>query len=184
MVIVKSFKADARKVSFETLHGGQSTSSTQLIIPNYPVILSRRRSTTVSLETYLFYSIRIEMMMFVPWAELVVVFTPIMFPDSKLPFSSVFLEAFIDSYSPWRHQPCSSTPGSSSSWFIAVSVTCPLKTRQNSVNTTTSKDATMSSNRCSWMLRPENERQEWEMFTAQLYRSVLVYIITRVYKYY
>ena len=112
------------------------------------------------------------------------VFTPVMFPDNKLSFSSVILEAFIDSYSPWRHQPCSSTPGSSSSWFIAVSVTCPLKTRQNSVNTTTSKDATMSSNRCSWMLRPENERQEWEMFTAQLYRSVLVYIITRVYKYY
>ena len=33
-------------------HGGQFTWSTQLIILNYPVILSYRRSTTVSLETY------------------------------------------------------------------------------------------------------------------------------------
>ena len=36
------------------LCGGQFTLSTQLIIPNYTAIISRRRSTTVSLETYPF----------------------------------------------------------------------------------------------------------------------------------
>ena len=43
---------NARNVSFETLYGGQFTLLTQLIILNYPVILSHRRITTVSLETY------------------------------------------------------------------------------------------------------------------------------------
>ena len=33
-------RANTRNVSFETLSGGQFTLSTQLIIPNYPVILS------------------------------------------------------------------------------------------------------------------------------------------------
>ena len=42
-------RANARSVSFETL---PLTLSTQLIIRNYTVILSHRRSTTVSLETY------------------------------------------------------------------------------------------------------------------------------------
>ena len=45
---VKSLKA--------SLYGGQFTLSTQLIILNYPVILSHRRSTTVSLVTYTLYS--------------------------------------------------------------------------------------------------------------------------------
>ena len=48
--------AYAQTVIFETLYGGQFTISTQLIILNYPVILSHRRSTTVSLETYPFCS--------------------------------------------------------------------------------------------------------------------------------
>ena len=48
--------AYAQTVIFETLYGGQFTISTQLTILNYPVILSHRRSTTVSLETYPFYS--------------------------------------------------------------------------------------------------------------------------------
>ena len=47
-------KANVRNVNFETLYSGQFTLSTQLIILNYPVILSYRRSTTVSLETYSF----------------------------------------------------------------------------------------------------------------------------------
>ena len=42
--------------SFKTIYGGQFTLSTRLIIFNYPVILSHRRSTTVSLETCLLYS--------------------------------------------------------------------------------------------------------------------------------
>ena len=46
--------ANARNVSFLTLYGGQFTLSTQLIVQNYPVILSHRRSPTVSLETYPF----------------------------------------------------------------------------------------------------------------------------------
>ena len=47
-------RANARNVivSLKTLHDGQFTFSTQLITLNYPVILSHRRSTTVSLETY------------------------------------------------------------------------------------------------------------------------------------
>ena len=45
-------RANARNVSFETLYGGQFTLSTQLIILNYPVIISHWRSITVSLETY------------------------------------------------------------------------------------------------------------------------------------
>ena len=48
-------RANARNFSFETLHGGQFTLSTQLIILNYPVIFSFQRSTTVSSETYPFY---------------------------------------------------------------------------------------------------------------------------------
>ena len=36
-------RAKARNVSFKTLYGGQFTLSTQLIILNYPVILSHRR---------------------------------------------------------------------------------------------------------------------------------------------
>ena len=39
-------------ISFATLFGGQFTLSTQLIKPNYPVVLSHWRSTTVSSETY------------------------------------------------------------------------------------------------------------------------------------
>ena len=49
-------KASARNVSFVTFYGGQFMLSTQLIILNYPVILSHRRSTTVSLETYPLFS--------------------------------------------------------------------------------------------------------------------------------
>ena len=49
-------RANVPNVSFETLNGGQLTLSTQLIIPNYPVILSHRRNTTVSLETYPLHS--------------------------------------------------------------------------------------------------------------------------------
>ena len=45
-------RANTRKVSFQTFYGGQFTSSTQLIILNYLVILSHRRSATVSLESY------------------------------------------------------------------------------------------------------------------------------------
>ena len=35
-------RANARNASFETLHGGQFTLSTQLIILNYPVFYNRR----------------------------------------------------------------------------------------------------------------------------------------------
>ena len=45
-------RANARIVSFQILYCGQFPLSTQLILPNYPVILSHRRSTTFSLETY------------------------------------------------------------------------------------------------------------------------------------
>ena len=44
-------RANTRKDSFETLNGGQFTSSTQLIKPNY-LELSHWSSTTVSVETY------------------------------------------------------------------------------------------------------------------------------------
>ena len=65
LATVNSFKADvlswrwanARNVSFETLKGGQFRLSTQLVTPNYPDIFYHRRSTTVSLETYPFYSL-------------------------------------------------------------------------------------------------------------------------------
>ena len=45
---------NARNVSFKTLYSGQFTLSTQFIILNYvyPIILSHKRNTTVSLETY------------------------------------------------------------------------------------------------------------------------------------
>ena len=49
-------RAYARNVSFETLNGGLLTLSTQLIIPNYFVILSNGRSITISYETYPLYS--------------------------------------------------------------------------------------------------------------------------------
>ena len=49
-------RADAQNVCFETLYVGQFTSSAQLIILNYPVILSHRHSTTVSFEAYPFRS--------------------------------------------------------------------------------------------------------------------------------
>ena len=48
--------ANIRNVNFETLYGGQFMLSTQLIILNYPVVLSHKHSTTVSLETYPLYS--------------------------------------------------------------------------------------------------------------------------------
>ena len=56
MTALKSYEAGVLGFSFKTLYGGQFTLSTRLIIFNYPVILSHRRSTTVSLETYLLYS--------------------------------------------------------------------------------------------------------------------------------
>ena len=53
-VCERRFRPDEGQTrSFETLYGGQFTLSTQLIILNNPVILSHRRSTTISLETYL-----------------------------------------------------------------------------------------------------------------------------------
>ena len=45
-------RAKTRNYSFETLYSGQFTLSTELITPNYLVILSHRRSTTFSLEAY------------------------------------------------------------------------------------------------------------------------------------
>ena len=48
-------RANALNASFETLYGGQFTFLTQLIIPNYSVILSQLRSTTVSLQTYVLF---------------------------------------------------------------------------------------------------------------------------------
>ena len=50
-------RANARNVSFETLYSGQFTLSTQLMIPNYLVILFHKRSTTVSSETYPLYQV-------------------------------------------------------------------------------------------------------------------------------
>ena len=44
------WRVNARNVSFETLYGGQFTLSTQLTILYYPVILSHRHSTAVSLK--------------------------------------------------------------------------------------------------------------------------------------
>ena len=41
-------------ISFKTLYYNQFALSTQLIIPNYSVILSQWYSSTVSLESYLF----------------------------------------------------------------------------------------------------------------------------------
>ena len=52
-----SSERNARNVSFETLYGGQFTLRTQLIKPNYFVILPHRRSNTVSLGTLPLYSI-------------------------------------------------------------------------------------------------------------------------------
>ena len=52
VISLEWWRANARNVSFGTLYGGQFTFSTQLIILNYPDILSHRRSTTISLETY------------------------------------------------------------------------------------------------------------------------------------
>ena len=49
-------RANARNDSLWTLCGGQFTFSSHLITLNYPAILSHRRSTTVSLETYPLYS--------------------------------------------------------------------------------------------------------------------------------
>ena len=56
VISLEWWRANARNVSFGTLYGGQFTFSTQLIILNYPDILSHRRSTTISLETYPLYS--------------------------------------------------------------------------------------------------------------------------------
>ena len=44
--------ANGWNISFVTLYSGQFTLSTQLIKPNYPVVLSHWHSTTVSSETY------------------------------------------------------------------------------------------------------------------------------------
>ena len=44
-------RANTPKISFKTLYGGQFVLSTELIILNYPVILSHRHSARVSLET-------------------------------------------------------------------------------------------------------------------------------------
>ena len=44
-------KAHVPNVSFETLNGSQFTLSTQLVLPNYPVILPHRLNTTIFLET-------------------------------------------------------------------------------------------------------------------------------------
>ena len=49
-------RANAQNISFETLYSGQFMLSTQLIILNYPVILSHWCNTTVSLETFPLYS--------------------------------------------------------------------------------------------------------------------------------
>ena len=59
MIFISKRRANARNVSFENLHGGQFMLSTQMIIPNYFVILSHRRSSIVSIETYPLYSFRI-----------------------------------------------------------------------------------------------------------------------------
>ena len=49
-------RAKARNTSFKTLYDGQFTLSTQLIALNYPVIISHRRSSTVSRENFCPYS--------------------------------------------------------------------------------------------------------------------------------
>ena len=56
MTALKSYEAGVLGFSFKTIYSGQFTLSTRLIIFNYPVILSHRRSTTVSLNTCLLYS--------------------------------------------------------------------------------------------------------------------------------
>ena len=45
--------------ALQPLRGCQFKLSTQLIKPNYPVILPHRRSTTVSLETYPLHQLRL-----------------------------------------------------------------------------------------------------------------------------
>ena len=61
MIFISERSANARNVRFETLHGGQFMLSTQMIIPNF--ILSHRRSTIVSSETYPLYSFRISIIL-------------------------------------------------------------------------------------------------------------------------
>ena len=63
MIFISERRANARNVSFETLHGSQFMLSTQMIIPNYFVILSHRRSSIVSSETDPLYSFRISIIL-------------------------------------------------------------------------------------------------------------------------
>ena len=59
---------NARNVCFETLYGGQFTLLTQLIILNYPVILSHRRPKKVEhllSVRHIFYQMKI----FTKWAN-------------------------------------------------------------------------------------------------------------------
>ena len=63
MIFISERSANSRNVSFETLHGGQFMLSTQMIIPNYFVILSHRRGSIVSSETDPLYSFRISIIL-------------------------------------------------------------------------------------------------------------------------
>ena len=72
-------RARARNVNFETLYDGQFTLSTQWIILNYPVILSHRRRTTVSLETHSLYDWYIDR-----WITLFIRLTEILLHNKNL----------------------------------------------------------------------------------------------------
>ena len=50
-------RTNTRKVSFQTLYGGQFTLPTQLIMLNYLVILSHRCNTTIFFPSYPLYSV-------------------------------------------------------------------------------------------------------------------------------
>ena len=51
----QNLSQNARNISFETLYGGQFNLTSQLIMPNYLIILSHWLSSTVSLETFPLY---------------------------------------------------------------------------------------------------------------------------------
>ena len=51
----QNLSQNAWNISFETLYGGQFMLTTQLIMPNYLIILSHWLSSTVSLETFPLY---------------------------------------------------------------------------------------------------------------------------------
>ena len=111
-------------------YGGQFTLSTQLITPNYPVILSQWRSTSVSLETYPLVTFRVLRYNFIPFSLLPLEILPTILSSSSTLHWAIEIKKKKRVCNGFLF-PGNLDPSTLTSWGPVVPLVCGFRRRDN-----------------------------------------------------